>query len=154
MKKKINIILTKDYINIGKKGKLVDVSAGYALNYLIPNKIAEIATSNKIKHLKMFEEIKNKQKKVNEINHNKIKKQLESIKKISINRKPGENNYIFGRITEKDISTHIFKYIHVKLDKKQIIMSNPKQLGAFDTHIQISTKMYLKLKLNILPVNI
>nr|YP_009398555.1 ribosomal protein L9 [Lophocladia kuetzingii]ARW67741.1 ribosomal protein L9 [Lophocladia kuetzingii] len=60
MKKKINVIITKDKYQQAKKGSIVKVSSGYAFNYLIPNQIAELATKGRIKHTKMFEDIKQK----------------------------------------------------------------------------------------------
>lgn len=156
MKKKIKVILIRDYLNIGNKGKVIDTSSGYALNYLIPNKIAEVATKNKIRHLRMIEEINKNQIKANEIANNQIKKQLESTQKISINRKTGENYYIFGRIIEKDIINYIFKYMGIKLKKRQIEIPGIKKLGVFETKVQISTNNSLKVKLqlNIIPTNI
>lgn len=153
-KKKLSIILKQDYLNIGHKGKIISVSFGYAVNYLIPNKIAEPATKNKIKHLKMLEEKSKKQIQINENTNNKLKKQIENIDKISMRRKKGDNNYIFGRITEKDIVNYIHQNTGIKLDKKQIKIPIIKQSGVFQTQIEISHNISLILKLNIFPLNV
>nr|YP_009392765.1 ribosomal protein L9 [Bostrychia tenella]ARW61327.1 ribosomal protein L9 [Bostrychia tenella] len=153
MKKKISIILIKDYLNIGNKGDIAEVRAGYAFNYLVPYKIAEITTENKVKHLQMIDQITSNHIKANEITKNRIKQKLENLQKISIYRKKGKNNYIFGQVTEKDISIYVLKYAGIKLDKKQIKIPNIKQLGAFTTQIKLSNNINLNLKLNILPVN-
>nr|YP_009393601.1 ribosomal protein L9 [Bostrychia simpliciuscula]ARW62163.1 ribosomal protein L9 [Bostrychia simpliciuscula] len=154
MKKKINIILIKSFLHLGEKGRIINVSPGYALNYLIPNQIAEIATKNKTKHLEMLKKRKNNQVKANEISNNKLKEKLEKIGKISIYRRKGENNYIFGRITEKDINNYIIKYTGIKLDKKQIKIFNIKKLGIFKTNIEISSNINTVVKLNTIPINI
>ena len=79
MVKKIDVILTKNHSNGEKKGNIINVSSGYAFNYLIPNQIAEIATEKKIKHIKMFEEIEKKQKVANEVEVNLVKEKIEKI---------------------------------------------------------------------------
>lgn len=153
MKKKIRIILTKDHLYIGKKGKITSTSQGYAFNYLIPNNIAEIATKNKIKHIKMFEKIKTQTIIANETESKAIQNNLKIIKKISIRKKIGENNNIFGSINEKDIRNKIIKYINVSIDKKQIKIPNIKKIGMFNIEINILNNTKCNIQLNIIPEN-
>nr|QCI06083.1 ribosomal protein L9 [Delesseria sanguinea] len=154
MKKKIQLILTKDYAHIGKKNKVIQVTRGYAFNYLIPNEIAEIATKNKIKHLKMFQVIQDKKLQDNEIKAKQLENNLKLIKKISFLKKTGDENYIFGNINEKDIIEKIFKFTGIKLNKKQIKIPNIKKVGKFQIEINLFYDKYYQLKLNILPINI
>nr|YP_009397523.1 ribosomal protein L9 [Dasyclonium flaccidum]ARW66709.1 ribosomal protein L9 [Dasyclonium flaccidum] len=154
MKRKIDIILIKDHVNVGSKGTIKSVSPGYAFNYLIPNSIAEIATKNKIKHLKIFKNILDKQKEKSIIEGNRLKAKLEYINRISIYRKVGENYLIFGSINEKDIISYIVKYLGNKLDKKQIRMTNIKQISSNKVEINIKDHISLVIQLNVLPVNV
>nr|YP_009398987.1 ribosomal protein L9 [Cliftonaea pectinata]ARW68095.1 ribosomal protein L9 [Cliftonaea pectinata] len=154
MKKKINVILIKDYKQVGQKGAIKNVSLGYARNYLIPNCIAEVATKNTIKHLNMFKEIKNKKIEKNQILIKKIKEKLDYIQKISIYRKKGDNYFIFGNIVEKDIVNHINKYINIIINKKQIEINEIKELGSHNINIKISDNLFSKIKLINLPINI
>lgn len=154
MRKKIQIILKKDYLNIGKKGKITNISPGYALNYLIPNDIAEIATKNKIKHIKMFDNIKITKTKANEVTAKNLQKYLNLIKKFSIKKKTGENNNIFGSINEKDISNIILNYTGITIDKKQIVVPTIKKIGVFNININILNEISSVITLNIIPENI
>lgn len=154
MKKKIQIILKKDHLNLGEIGKITSISRGYALNYLIPNDIAEIATKNKIKHITMFKQIKNKEIKNSEIISKALQKNLEILNKISIRKKIGKKNNIFGSINEKDIKNKILKYIGIKIDKKQIIINNIKKIGIFNIEINISNNIKCNIQVNIIPINI
>nr|QCI06571.1 ribosomal protein L9 [Erythroglossum lusitanicum] len=154
MRKKIQIILKKNYLNIGKKGKIAKISQGYAINYLIPNDIAEIATKNKIKHINMFENIKIHKIKANEFEAKNLQKYLNTIKKFSTKRKIGENNNIFGSINEKDISNIILNYTGINIDKKQIIIPNIKKIGVFNININILNKISSIIILNVIPENI
>lgn len=154
MRKKTQIILKKDYLTIGKKGKIAKISTGYALNYLIPNDIAEIATEKKIKHITMFENIKINKVKANEVEAKNLQKYFSIIKKLTIKRKIGENNNIFGSINEKDISNIILNYTGINIDKKQIIIPTIKKIGVFNININILNKISSVMILNIIPENI
>nr|YP_009397929.1 ribosomal protein L9 [Sonderella linearis]ARW67115.1 ribosomal protein L9 [Sonderella linearis] len=154
MTKKIKIILIKDSVNIGQKGNIVNVSYGYAFNYLIPNNIASIATKKRIKHLNMFKDIEKEQKKENEIIINRIEETITNIQKISIYRKTGKNKMIFGNIKEKDVIHYFLNNIGIQLNKKQINLPNINQSGSFNLKIQMIQNIEIKIALNILPTNI
>lgn len=154
MSKKIKIILTKDYLNIGKKNTIINASRGYVFNYLIPQGIAEIATNKKIKHLNMFEFIKKNKIKQKEIQTEILYNNLMLIKKITISKKTGENNFIFGSINEKEIQTEIKKHTNFNLDKKQIKIPEIKKIGLFNCEINLLHNKLCNLQLNINPSNI
>nr|YP_009399590.1 ribosomal protein L9 [Dictyomenia sonderi]ARW69196.1 ribosomal protein L9 [Dictyomenia sonderi] len=154
MKKKINVILIKDNLKQGKKGSSINVARGYAFNYLIPSQIAEIATSEKIKHLQMFENIKIKQKETNQIATQLLQNNLEKIKKISVYKKKGENNLIFGSITEKDIAKWIKKYTNLSINKIQLKIVEAKSIGVRNIEIKMNTKVNISIPINIIPTNI
>nr|YP_010155957.1 ribosomal protein L9 [Cumathamnion serrulatum]QQY85352.1 ribosomal protein L9 [Cumathamnion serrulatum] len=153
-KKKIEIILKKDYPNIGNKNTIIKVTRGYAFNYLIPNEIAELATKNKMKHLNMFQIIQNKKLQDNEIKAENLGNNLKQIKNISLFKKIGDENYIFGNINEKDIIEKIFRSTGIELNKKQIKVPNIKTIGKFQIEINLLNDKYYQLKLNIIPINI
>lgn len=154
MKKTICILLKKNHLKLGSKGSIKNVARGYALNYLLPQNLAEIPTKKKIRHMQMFEEIKNKKTEANKKISYQVQKRLNNITTINLTRKKGEKNLIFGSISEKDIIYCIHKQTGIKLDKKQINISSIKQLGSFEIKINILDNMYSKIQLNILPNNI
>jgi len=154
MNKKIKIILKKDYLNIGKKNTIVNASRGYIFNYLIPQGIAEIATKNKIKHLNMFISIKEREVKKNLIKVENLYNNLLLMKKITLRKKIGENNLIFGSISEKEIINEIKKYTNINLDKKYIKIPEIKKIGIFSVEINLLHKKSFNLQLNIHPANI
>lgn len=154
MTKKINIILKKEHDCIGPKNMITQVSRGYALNYLIPNQIAEFATKNKIKHLNMFNIIKEKETEKNKIRAAQTIKNLIAINKISITKKIGDNYNIFGSINEKDISEKIFQYIGTKFSKKQIKLTDIKTIGIFNIEIHFLDSQFQQIKLYVIPANI
>nr|YP_009295246.1 ribosomal protein L9 [Dasya binghamiae]AOH77258.1 ribosomal protein L9 [Dasya binghamiae] len=154
MKQKISIVLKEDYTPIGQKNKVIRVARGYAINYLVPNNIAEIATKKKIKHLQMFELIQNKKLENNKLKANEEEKNLQLIHKISITKKVGDDYNIFGSINEKDVINKILQYTGIKLNKKQIKLINIKKIGAFYLEINLINNQSCQIKLYIIPVNI
>nr|AJO68386.1 ribosomal protein L9 [Gracilariopsis lemaneiformis] len=172
MKKKTTVILKKNFVNLGQIGNIVKVNSGYALNYLVPNNIAEIATASKLRHYlvpnniaeiatasklrhyKMFLDIQ--KKKLDEI-ENKMKiiqQKLKQITKISLKKKSGSNSQIFGSVSDKEIISNILYYTQEKLDKKNIYLPSIKKLGIYNIDIILSGDIKVQLKLQILPMYI
>nr|YP_010619742.1 Ribosomal protein L9 [Tayloriella tenebrosa]WAX03755.1 Ribosomal protein L9 [Tayloriella tenebrosa] len=154
MKKKVDVILLKDNLKQGKKGSIINTTRGYAFNYLIPSKIAEIATSKKVKHIQMFENMKIKQREANENENRLLQGNIEKIKKISIYKKKGENNLIFGSVTEKEIVKWINKYTDLSINKIQITTVETKLTGIRNIKLQINPKVSINIPINIIPTNI
>nr|YP_009398772.1 ribosomal protein L9 [Kuetzingia canaliculata]ARW67958.1 ribosomal protein L9 [Kuetzingia canaliculata] len=154
MKKKINVILLKDHSNKGKKGNAITVSRGYALNYLIPNNIGEIATKGKMKHTEMFQNIANQKKENKIIAAQLLKDKISHINKITIYKKQGENNAIFGTITEKDIITWLAKYKQIYINRKEIKLPTIKKIGIYKLEFVITNEVSISLNLYVIPSNI
>lgn len=154
MSKKLQVIIEKTHKKLGKRGDIICVSQGYALNYLIPNSIAKVATKGKLKHLSMLKKLE-KFKLEKEYNKAyKIQQNLAEIAKISIRKKFGDQEQIFGSINEKEIQEHIFHITGEKLEKKQIYLPEIKTIGIFNIEIQILNDITANLKLQILPEDI
>ena len=154
MNKKIKIILKKDYKNIGKKNNIIYVKKGYALNYLVPNKIAEIATEKIVKHFKIIESIEKQKIENTKIEIEKLQKQINLIDKIIIYKKVGDNQYIFGSVTEKEIIEKITEYTGIELEKKYIHLENIKTTGVFYLDINLAYQKFCKIAIHLLPINI
>nr|WCH56403.1 ribosomal protein L9 [Hypnea sp.] len=151
MAKKITLIVKNAQYTSNKTEKIINVTQGYAFNYLIPKNIAEIATLGKLKHLKMLEEKRNKELKINKDKANIILTHIEKIQKVNIKKKHGNKQHIFGKVNEKDILNYIYIYTGYKLNKKQINMPNIKQIGSYKLNIKLFDKIETELLLNILP---
>lgn len=153
MKSNVKVLLNKDIPKLGKSGTIVSVSHGYAYNYLIPNKLVQIATSkvtNQIKNKQIREEQKILQRK-KELN--RIKYELEQYMSFPIQKKIGKNKSIFGSITEKEISAIIQNKIQIKVNKKDIFLENKIQkLGTYKATIKLGFGIYATIKLNVVSI--
>nr|YP_009396686.1 ribosomal protein L9 [Vertebrata australis]ARW65872.1 ribosomal protein L9 [Vertebrata australis] len=154
MKRKIKLIVTSNNINKNPKGSIINVSRGYAFNYLIPKKDAEIGTKKKIKHITMFESIKKKKQEIGEKRIQEITQKIKKISKISLYKKIGENNLIFGSVTEKDILKWIELHTNLAINKEQIKLPDIKTIGKMDAKIQLRQNLSENIQINVLPINI
>nr|QCI04072.1 ribosomal protein L9 [Antithamnionella ternifolia] len=154
MKKNITVIVKQTHDNLGEKGQVLKVSPGYAFNYLLPNNLVELATKGKIKHFNMFTKIANQKKDIVKMEAIKLKNQIQQIKKISIKRKIGQQQQIFGSINEKDIIQKILEQTKSKLDKKQIQIPEIKNTGIFNILIKFIENESCYLQIQIVPENI
>lgn len=146
----------KKYIEVIKKHKnnhqiIEKVVKGYAFNYLIPNGLANIATKGEIKHLKMLRKSSDQKNKKINILSSKINNELTQLKMIHFRKKCGKNYQIFGSLTENDIQEKILNLTGQKIEKKQILINNIKELGTYNCKITITEKTKVFINIRLLP---
>lgn len=140
----MQVILTRDVKGQGKKGQMVNVSDGYARNYLLPRGLAEPATKSNINVMKGKQESLEYKKKLS------LKRQMQSQKmkeiKVVLKAKAGENGKLFGSVTSKDVAEALTSQHHIKLDKKKFVMPDGiKTLGTTTVDVKIYTGVVGKL---------
>lgn len=142
----MKVVLNKDVKNIGKKLQIVEVSEGYARNYLIPRGLASIASSKNVNEAKTKNDALNYKKKVEYEEAIKEKEILES-SFIEFKHKVGEGSKLFGSITEKDIADEINNKFHLNINKKKIVIKTPiKNLGNYTVCIKLYEAVIANLK--------
>lgn len=142
----MQVILNQDVKGQGKKGQMVNVSDGYARNYLLPRGLAKEATKSNINVMKGKAEsleykIQTEKKEASEI--------AEKMKEIEVvmTAKAGANGKLFGSITSKDVAEALTMQHHIKLDKKKFVMSDGiKTLGEKEVEVKLYTGITGKLK--------
>jgi large subunit ribosomal protein L9 len=132
----MKVIFLEDVPNVGEKGQIKDVAAGYARNYLIPKGLAQRVTPGHLKDLKMQDEAKAKKTA-------KAIKAAESVaaklagKDVSIKVKAGEAGRLFGSVTSADIAQALAA-AGIKVDKKKIELEEYiKSLGSYTVQIKL-----------------
>lgn len=132
----MKVIFLEDVPNVGEKGQIKEVTAGYARNYLIPKGLAQQATAGHLKDLKMQDEARAK----------KAAKELKAAealaaklleKKVTIKVKAGEGGRLFGSVTSADIAQALASG-GIKVNKKKIDLVEPiKALGDYSVQIKL-----------------
>jgi large subunit ribosomal protein L9 len=144
-----SIPLKQDVKGLGKKEDLVNVSDGYARNFLFPRGLAAEASASNINIMNTKKEAE-KSKKDRELA--KAKELADKLKEIAvtIKTKSGENGKLFGSITSKDISDKLKKDFSLDIDKKKIVLPEPfKSLGTFSIEVKLYPEVSAQLTVKI-----
>ena len=129
----------------GKKGQTINVSDGYARNFLLPKNLAVEATNAAINDMKGKDEAfaYKKQTELNEAKEMQTKLSGISVK---LNAKAGANGKLFGSVTNKDIAEALLSQHHIKIDKRRFEMEDIKQTGTFEISVKLYPDVAGKLK--------
>ncbi|HRY82163.1 MAG TPA: 50S ribosomal protein L9 [Candidatus Moranbacteria bacterium] len=143
----MKIILLQDIKNLGKKGDVKEVAEGYAQNFLMPKKLAEIATEGAIKKAEIQKE-KEKSAKMAEMEELKNLANKLKNKKISISAKE-KGGKLFGSITAKNIEAELKKEGLNILPSSIIIKEAIKKVGEYEIEIKLSEEIKEKIRVEI-----
>ena len=147
----MKVILTKDVPKVGKKGDVVEVSDGYARNYLIPRGLAVKATEGNLKHL--LDEKRQKSEKEERI-RKKSEELLKGLKKRTweIPVKAGERGKLFGSITSGNLAEKISQVSGMEIDKRWVKLKKPiKEVGEYSVEIRLPGGVKGEIKVRIVP---
>ena len=144
----MKIILLQSHENLGKVGDIVNVKPGFARNYLIPNRIASLATKQNIKSLELFLKSQELKEAKNRVNLEALSKKLNSLTlKFAVNT--GEDDKMFGSITSQMIADELEKQEYL-IDKKEIVLEEPiKSLGNHKVEINLGYELETKIKVKV-----
>ncbi len=132
----MKVILTEKVAALGNLGEIVNVSPGYGRNYLIPNKLAVLASEASKKELE--NQKRALQKRINEEKAaaESIKKKIDGLK-LEFVRRIGGNGKLFGSITNAELSKELSER-QIEVERRQIVIANPiKALGEFTVKVKL-----------------
>lgn len=147
----MKVILMADVKGQGKKGDLINVSDGYAKNFLLPKGLAKIADKSAINELEGKKSAAAYHKNQEELRAKELADKLEG-KKVTFKAKSGENGKLFGSITAQDVANEIKMQLHLEVDKKKIQLESIKALGTTDAVVKIYPGISAKVKVEVLPL--
>ena len=126
----MKVILQQDVKGQGKKGQMVEVSDGYARNFLLPRKLAVSATADNINTMKAQEAAEKAQAEA-------TAKQLEGLM-VKITAKAGEGGRLFGAVTAKEISEALAEQHQVEIAKTKLVLDEPiKACGGYQIRAKL-----------------
>lgn len=144
----MKVFLKEDVKSLGKIGDIVTVSEGYARNYLLPQKFAVEANTKNIKEFEHNKRIiQEKAAKVRDANKS-LADSLSALT-LTIRAKAGEEDKLFGSVTNMDIAEALKAEGH-DIDKKKIVMEEPiKRLGSYTAEIKLHGDISAAVKINV-----
>jgi large subunit ribosomal protein L9 len=144
----MEVILREHIDNLGRRGDVVKVAAGYARNYLLPRKLALAVTDANKRQI-------DREKKVAEVREAEEKTQAEALAQrleaveIEIARRVGENNTLYGSVTSADIA-HALEAKGFPVDKRKITLDDPiKAIGESTVPLKIHREVTANLKVKV-----
>jgi len=145
----MKVILKEDVKGVGKKEEMVEVSPGYAKNFLLPKGLAVEASSENI-NIMNTKKAAEKARKDREFEDAKVLASKLEGKTVIIKAKAGENGKLFGSITSKDISDRIKEDLKLDVDKKKINLPDAiKTLGTTQVEIKVYPKVSATINVSI-----
>ena len=146
----MKVILLADVKGQGKKDQIVEVSDGYARNFLLPKKLAVEASARAENDLKGKEAAK--QYKIDEeIKAAKAAAEKLNQVEVTIKTSAGPDGRLYGAITSKDIASALETQAGVSVDKRKILLSDPiRTCGIYNVEIRLYTQINAKIKVAVL----
>ena len=144
----MKVILLKDVKGQGKVGDVIEVSPGYARNFLLPSGAAKEASSTNLNTIKLQKEAEEKKRAIEKAEALELVKKAKDIV-LKIPLKVSENGKIFGALTSAMISDEL-KKAGIELDKKKIVLNDPiKMVGAYSIIIKPYAEVSGSLKIEV-----
>ena len=133
----MKVILQQDVKGHGKKGQMVEVSEGYARNFLLPRKMAVPATADAINTMNL----KEKARKAEEARQKALAEETaEKLKEcqVKLTARAGGNGKLFGAVTTKEISEGLMKQYEIDIPKQKLVLEEPiKAFGSYQVKARL-----------------
>ena len=145
----MKVILTQDVKAQGKKGQLIEVSDGYARNFLFPKKLAIEANAQAMNELRNRESSEKHKIEVETAEAKALAEKLAKLKLV-IKTSAADDGRLYGAITSKDLSEQLKKSNGITIDKRKINLDKPiKTCGEFVIDVKLYTDIVGKLSVCI-----
>lgn len=142
----MKLLLEQDVKGTGKKGEIVDVSDGYARNFLLPRKLATPADAQAVNAANISKSAAAHKKFQAGVAARELAKQLEGAV-VTVKAKVGENGHLFGSITGKEVAQAISEQKHVEIDKKKVALAEPiRSLGEYSIRVSLYENTFALVK--------
>lgn len=143
----MKLILLQDVKGQGKKGQLIEVSDGYARNFLLPKNLAVVAGAKEMNELKNRESALKFKKDTEKAEAAALAERLTTIV-VTISMTAGDDGRLYGSVTSKDIAEELAKQSGINIDKRKIVLDDPiKAFGKFTLDVKLYSGIVGKLNL-------
>ncbi len=145
----MKVILLQDVKGKGKKGQMIEVSDGYARNYMLPRKIAMEATADAVNTMRMNDKAAAEKAARERAAAVEISKQLRDMT-LTVTAKGGGAGRLFGSVTNQEIADALKTNTGIALDKRKIVISDPiKNVGTYTVQCKLGYEISAPLTVKI-----
>ena len=146
----MKVILKQDVKGTGKKGDILDVSDGFAKNFLLKKGLAEQASSVAVNSLKIQKEAEARRKAEEIAAIRELAKKMDKAQ-VQVAIKCGENGKVFGSVTSKEIAARLAE-LGYDVDKKKILLKDPiKTVGDYAVEVRLMEGVTAKIFVSVVP---
>ena len=145
----MKVILMQDVKGKGKKGQMIEVSDGYARNYMLPRKIAVEATADAVNTMRMNDKAAAEKAAKERAEALELSKKLREMT-LTVTAKGGGAGKLFGSVTNQEIADALKAATGVELDKRKIVIAEPiKTVGTFTVQCKLGYEIVAPLTVKI-----
>jgi len=142
----MKVILQQDVKGQGKKGQLIEASDGYARNFLLPRKLAVLATAENINTMKMQEKARAAQEAAERAEAEATAAKLKDLS-VKVVAKGGSNGRLFGAVTTKEIADALSAQHSISINKSKLVQEEPiKAFGGYELKVKLGYEVTATLK--------
>jgi large subunit ribosomal protein L9 len=146
----VKIVLREDVEKLGERGQVVNVSAGYARNFLFPKALAFEATPGNMRQIELRKKVWVVREAKETEEANKLAARIGEIK-IVVAKKVGENEALYGSVTTQEIAD-LLKQQGVEVDRRKIQLHDPiRSIGTFEVPIKIHRQVVANVSVQVIP---
>ena len=145
----MKVILLQDVKGKGKKGQMLEVSDGYARNFMLPRKLAVEATADAINTMRMNDKAAQERQAKERAEALEISRQLRELTLV-VTAKGGGAGRLFGSVTNQEIADALKKQTGITIDKRKIVISDPiKAVGTYTVTCKLGYEINAPLTVKI-----
>jgi large subunit ribosomal protein L9 len=145
----MKVILTADVEKVGNLGDIIEVKKGFARNFLLPRKYAVEVTAHNVTLMENKKKKHQKQLEIEKLSAVEQKQKLEGVS-ITIKKKAGENDVLFGSVTTSELEKEL-KAMGISVEKKKLHLDEPiKRLGNYTLKIKLFKDVEAEMKIAVL----
>lgn len=145
----MKVILQQDVKGKGKRGQMIEVSDGYARNYMLPRKIAVEATADNVNTMRMNDKAQQEKRQKEREEAFAISKRMKEMV-VTVRAKGGGAGRLFGSVTTQEIADAIKKQENIDIDKRRIVLDEQiKMVGDYTVKVKLGYEINAELKLRV-----
>lgn len=145
----MKVILTQDVRGQGKRGQMIEVSDGYARNFLLPRKLAQEATADNINTMRMNDKATQERQAKERAEALELRNRMKDMS-VVVTAKGGGAGRLFGSVTNTEVSEALAKQAGIQLDKRKIILDEPiKSVGVYTVKCKLGYEINAELKIEV-----
>ena len=145
----MKVLLLADVKGQGKKDQIVEVSDGYARNFLFPKKLAVVADAKVMSENKSKEEAKQFKLKEEKAAAKALCEKLATLT-VTVKATAGADGRLYGSVTAKDIAENLMQQYKIEIDKRKLVLAeNIKTFGTYEIDVKVYPEISGKLKVKV-----